>query len=332
MKGQRGNPGLKGRLVEKSIEAYILALETVNRLSIQYRIETFCYLICNAWELLLKAKIVTDAGETSTIYYKKQPGKPRRSLSLRDCLNRTIPNQKDPVRRNIERIEELRDESVHLVIGQIPQDVIGLFQASVVNYHLHLGEWFGISLAERVPVGMMSIVYDMSPERHDLSDKRLRRKLGRDAADFLSGYCAELKEEFDQLQRPAEFSVGIEYRLVVNKKPDNADLDLSSGPTGVTPTQIVEVAKDPSTSHPFRETELIERLKATIPELEINNYDIRCVNKVHKIKTRPEYFYQGKVKGSPGQYSQSLADWIVKQHNQNEGFFHNARAKAKESA
>jgi len=49
MKGQRGNPGLKGRLVDKGVEAYILALETINRLSIQYRVETFCYLLCNGY-------------------------------------------------------------------------------------------------------------------------------------------------------------------------------------------------------------------------------------------------------------------------------------------
>ena len=67
MKGRRGNPGLKGRLVDKSVEAYILALETINRISIQYRIETFCYLMCNAWELLLKAKIIEDTRKTNSI-------------------------------------------------------------------------------------------------------------------------------------------------------------------------------------------------------------------------------------------------------------------------
>ena len=54
---------LKARLVDKSIEAYVLALETINRLSIQYRLESFCYLFCNAWELLLKAKILDDEGD-----------------------------------------------------------------------------------------------------------------------------------------------------------------------------------------------------------------------------------------------------------------------------
>jgi hypothetical protein len=40
MKGHRGNPGLKGCLVDKSVEAYILALKTINRLSVHYRVGT----------------------------------------------------------------------------------------------------------------------------------------------------------------------------------------------------------------------------------------------------------------------------------------------------
>ncbi len=85
MKGLRGNPGLKGKLLENSIEAYILALETINRLSIKYRMETFTYLICNAWELMLKAKIIQDAGNRRAIYYKKKRNEPLRSLALPDC-------------------------------------------------------------------------------------------------------------------------------------------------------------------------------------------------------------------------------------------------------
>jgi len=60
VKSKRGNPGLKGRLLDKSIEAYILSLEIIHQLSVKYRVETFVYLICNAWELLLKAKIIED--------------------------------------------------------------------------------------------------------------------------------------------------------------------------------------------------------------------------------------------------------------------------------
>ncbi len=165
MKGMRGNPGLKGRLLENSIDAYVLALETINRLSIKYRVETFAYLICNAWELMLKAKIIQDTGDKKSIYYKKKRGEPRRSLALGDCLKRVFQNQNDPTRRNVEFVADLRDEATHLVISQVPKDVLALFQACVLNYHRRLGEWWGISLSNRVPVGMMTIIYDLSPDQ-----------------------------------------------------------------------------------------------------------------------------------------------------------------------
>ena len=128
---------LKGRLLDKSLEAYVLALETINRLTIQYRLESFCYLFCNAWELLLKAKILDGNVDQEDIYYKTPIGKPKRTLSLRDCIKRILPNAKDPMRRNIERIEELRDESVHLVIGQIPTDIMCLFAGGCYQLPSH---------------------------------------------------------------------------------------------------------------------------------------------------------------------------------------------------
>jgi hypothetical protein len=329
MKGQRGNPGFKGRLVDKSIEAYILALETINRLSIQYRLEAFCYLICNAWELLLKAKVLEDTGKQKSIYYKKKRGLPKRSLSLRDCLKKIFPNGDHPERLNIEHIANLRDETVHLIFSQIPREVLCLFQASVINYHNRLNEWFGISLSERVPVGMMSLVYDLRPEQCDLTDKRLRRKLGRDAATFLSSYCSRIKQEFDRLQRPAQFSIGIEYRLVLTKNQTDADIVLSTGTGNSLSTQIIEVPKDSSKSHPFRQKEVIEQMKARVEGLQINPYDIQCVSKVHNIRKRPEYFYKGKIKGSPTQYSQSFIDWLSQQYGKDSDFFSKARMKVK---
>lgn len=317
---------LKQGLIKKSVEAYVLALETINRLSIQYRLEAFCYLICNAWELLLKAKIIEDDGSEDVIYSKRQSeNQRRRSLSLEACLKKVKPNPKDPVRRNIERIIDLRNESTHLVISEIPSELMMLFQAGVVNYHKHLNEWFGESLSDKFPIGMMSIVYDLNRGKVDLTDNRLRRKLGKDAAAFLTRYCGELKDEFDSLQRPAEFSIGLEYSFVLTKNPGEADIELSPGAKGNSPTQVVQVPKDPGASHPFRQKEVLERLKSKISNAEINRYDLRCVNAVYKIKSRPEYFYQGKVKGSPSQYSQAFVEWLVRQYEKKSDFFVKAR-------
>ncbi len=329
MKGHRGNPGLKGRLVDKSVDAYVLALETINRISIQYRLEAFCYLLCNAWELLLKAKILQDTGDKNAIFYRAQKGKPKKSLTLRESLIRVYQTESDPERRNIERIAELRDEAVHLVFSGIPRDALCLFQAGVLNYHRRLDEWFHVSLSDRVHVGMMSIVYDMQPQHSDLSDKQLRRELGKDAADYLTRFCAEIRQEFDQLQRPAEFSIGIEYRLVLTDKPQEADIVLSKGVSGKETTRFIEVPKDPSKSHPLRQKEVLEQVNSLLGGLLITSYDLQCVIKVHGIKLRSEYFYKGKVKGSPSQYSLAYVKWLIKQFQNDPAFFQKARSTVK---
>ena len=62
-------------------------------------------------------------------------------------------------------------------------------------------------------------------------------------------------------------------------------------------------------------------MKTAVPELTFNQHDIQCVNKAYDIKKRSEYFYQGKVKGSPGQYSQVFVDWLMQQHQKDGQFF-----------
>ena len=320
---------LKQRLVDKSIEAYALSLETINRVTIQYRIETFCFLICNAWELLLKAKVIADAGNEDVIYSnRKTRNNARISLSLHDCLKKVKPKENDPVRRNIERIIELRDESTHLVISRIPHELMMLSQVCVINYHKHLNEWFGESLSDRFPVGMMSLVYDLSPEQSDLTNARLRRSLGKDAVEFLDRYCAALRDELESHQGSPEFSIGIDYRVVLTNKPGEADIDLSMGPGGV-PTRIVQSLKDPGKTHPLRQKEVIEKLRATFPR--INQYDIQSVIETHKIKSKSEYFYQGSVSGSPSQYSQAFVSWLIEQYKRDPQFFTKARARRKAS-
>ena len=43
------------RLLEKSKEAFILALELYNRPTLKYHAESCSIFLCNAWELMLKA-------------------------------------------------------------------------------------------------------------------------------------------------------------------------------------------------------------------------------------------------------------------------------------
>ncbi len=322
---RRGNPGTKGKLLAKSVEAYLLALETINRLTITYRVETFCALLCNSWELVLKAKILEDVGNKDAIYYPRAEGRARRSLSLSTCVSRVFPDARDSTRRNIECVEELRDAAVHLFISEVPKDVLGLLQASVLNYYRCLSDWFGVALADRIPVGMMSIVFDVSPERLDLSNGVMRRRLGKDAADYLVSLSNTLQAEHAALGGVPEFSVEIRYGLSIQKRPEGAAVIAIVDAAG-TPSTILPMSRDPSEEYPYRQKELIEVLNAALrPARPITSGDVQAVVATERVKRRAEWFYQGKVKGSPGQYSHRFAAWFEDVYRRNPTFLAKAR-------
>jgi Protein of unknown function (DUF3644) len=59
-------------LVEKSRAACVAAVETYNRASAPYREENFAVLMINAWELLLKARVIKEnGGKVSSVYARE---------------------------------------------------------------------------------------------------------------------------------------------------------------------------------------------------------------------------------------------------------------------
>ena len=315
---------LAAKLVEKSLDAFVMALETINRLSVRYRLEAFCFLICNSWELLLKARIASQANDARAIYYDE-----RRTHDLRMCL-RKVFSEKDPVRRNVELVATLRDEATHLVISEVPREVMGMFQACVLNYYKLAREWFKVDLSARVSVGMMTIVYDFDPAQSDAAAVILKGSLGRVEAEFLSRFCADLHKEFDELGKPPELMIDIAYRLVLTKSPGDADISLTAGPDGVM-TRIVEVPKDPGKTHPYRQKDAIEEINRVlaargcsptrpVPAFLLRRYkyprvihegDFQRMCRAHEVRKRPEFFYRGSIHGSPSQYSRAFVDWFL---------------------
>lgn len=64
------------RMIDKSQEAFIMALEIFNKPTIRYRVEGFAFFICNAWELILKAELVKRGGENNIYYKDNKSGEP----------------------------------------------------------------------------------------------------------------------------------------------------------------------------------------------------------------------------------------------------------------
>ena len=141
-------------LTNKSIEAFLLAIEIFNKPTIQYRVEGFGFFICNAWELMLKAYLIKIKGENS-IYYKD---KPDRSIRFESCLRQIMTNENDPIRKNLEKIIELRNTSTHFILKEYEELYVPLFQASVINYSNKIKEYLNEDIGEHIPYGFLTLM------------------------------------------------------------------------------------------------------------------------------------------------------------------------------
>jgi hypothetical protein len=320
--------GFKRQLVDNSVDAYVLSLETINRLTVNYRIPSFCILLCNAWELLLKARIV-DTKNRSAIYHPKKRGEKRTTLSGKKCAEKVFPNDRDPVRKNLEAVIDLRDQSAHLVIANLPSDILELLQSCVLNYHNSLNRWFGISLSDRVPLGMMAFLYELAPLQRDIAV--LRKQLGADELKYLAEFQARIGRESKELGYPGEFVARVEHRVVLVNSKGKADFALGKGESEDT-LGVVYTAKDPAKTHPLRTMKIVEYINArTNLERDFNTYCFRSVCHEWNVPKHSEWFYRSELDGSSPQYSHALADRIIDKINADPNFVERCRAKFRAS-
>lgn len=143
------------KLADKSLHAAISAIEIYNKPDFKYREESFCILMVNAWELLLKAKIIQANGEDEASIHQRD--KEEKVVYSRSGTPRTITIgeaitavQLEPVLKDhLFALMELRDNAVHLM-NESPMLKVKLLEvgtASLRNYLESAKEWFNMDLS-----------------------------------------------------------------------------------------------------------------------------------------------------------------------------------------
>ena len=157
-------------LLEKSLQAAIAAIEIYNKPDFRYREESFAVLICNSWELLLKAKSLLDNKEDfgvivvtrtekndSTGEVKSVPRTNRSGNELtvglgylaHGFLETKIDGFSKECLCNIQLLIELRDNCIHLVSTDmaLSERVLAIGTAAVKNYMSLAKRWFGVDFS-----------------------------------------------------------------------------------------------------------------------------------------------------------------------------------------
>lgn len=148
-------PTLSKRMARAAIAALLAAVEIYNKPTVNYREQTFAMLIINAWEVLLKARIVQQ--NDNNLSSIKDKDRADFTMSLSNVLSKVdIPAD---VRRNIEALNSVRNEAVHM--GIVPQDlqsiIFSIGTSGVQNFINFVSEWFSepVPISYLLPVGFI---------------------------------------------------------------------------------------------------------------------------------------------------------------------------------
>ena len=231
---------LKERLIDKSIEAFILGLEIYNKPTIKYRIEGFSFFICNAWELMLKAEMIN---REINIYYS---GSSSRTKSLEVCIRSIYTDVHTRIRLNLEKIVELRNLSTHFITEDYEIKYAPLFQACVLNFVNELQRFHNIDITKYIAQNFLTINVSYDP----LTNEEIKMKYPPEIAEKFIQKANEI-DVLTETYNSEKFAINIKQNLYITKKKKEADFTVSIGNDSKNRVAIIKELKDPSNTHKY---------------------------------------------------------------------------------
>jgi hypothetical protein len=302
---------LSKRLVDKSIEAFIMGLEIYNKPTIRYRIEGegFSFFICNAWELMLKAELLN---RNIKIYYQD---KPDRTISLEKAVKTVYPDENTRIRLNLIKIIDLRNIRTHYIIEDYEVKYAPLFQAYVLNFISEMSKFHNKDVTEYIAQNFLTISANYEP----LTNEEIKLKYPPEIAEKFIKQANEIEVLSDEYNSD-KFAINIRQNLYITKKKDEADFIVRINKSAENEVSIVKELKDPSDTHKYSFSNVVtvvqERLKKQQIKLGydkgFNSYVLTLVIDFYNVKTEPKYAYK-HVLGTSSHftYSQQFIDFIV---------------------
>jgi len=288
-------------LLEKSEEAYLLALEIINKPTIKYRTEGFCFFICNAWELLLKAFIIKRENNVNAINFKRNPNQ---TLGLQECMENVFTSTTDYTKANLNYIREIRNKSTHSFLPEYDFKFSPVFQRCVSNYNNFFNKHFSdYPLNNQITAFVaLSNLPDAKHSTLALNPKNL----------------LQLKMLGDKISADAnEDSITQTIKLVSTKKHKEADVQFAINNEASESAHLIKVPKDVNITHPYSATEAVKKIRETLSlsfgaEYKFTMNTFTTIVRDKGIRDNQEYCYElmyGKSKLK--KYSEKLIEYMV---------------------
>ena len=236
--------------------------------------------LCNAWELLLKAFLISKAKNINIINYRDDYN---RTIGLDECIEKVFTSTTDKVKNNILYIKSIRNKATHLILPEYDYALAPAFQRCLTNYNNFFKKQFShYNLNEKIT----PYVALVNPGENKLS----MSPLILNPVNLLV---------FDKLKNELEIDESLvqTLKLVSVKKESDADIKYTITKNAKEKAKIINVPKDIEKTHPYTTKQIIKKICETL-ELSLGSNHgftsskFQDICKRKKIKTNQDYCYQ----------------------------------------
>ena len=318
---------LANRLIEKSTEAFIMGLEIYNKPTIKYRIEGFSFFICNAWELMLKAKLLKEG---KSIYFKGTD----RTILLETAIQKIYTDNKQPLRLNLERIIKLRNTSTHFITEEYEGIYAPFFQSCVLNFSEQMKKIHNIDITNYISQNFLTLSVNINV----LANEEIRGKYSKEMAEKLITNKNEI--EFLMSNNTSnDLYIPIRHEFIQVKDRKKADFTYAVADDSDEKAKIITKFQNPNDKYRLTRKNVIDSVnkqiqtknitfnyKTTKGSVEFNDYTLNLIMGFYKLKNNEKYCFEF---GITRRYSQQLVDFCVEAIKSNPNIIEDLRIKNK---
>jgi hypothetical protein len=278
-------------LIDKAVQSALSAMELYNKPSYLYREESFAILMTNAWELLLKAKILENNNHNLTCLYiidknqKSKNGKPvykenksgtKKTIGITQAIKKVaLPSG---LQAQLETLIEIRNNSIHFYNDSklFEQKLLEVGTATLKSFVEMLGEWFNFSLKKH-KLFLIPLAFDI-PEFFDAN--AIAKET--DSHKKLLKYILE-QEKQQEKNIDVKHNISLNVDICFSKKITGLACH-STAKDGVG-IQVNYSNEDFKKKYPWEYKELIKRLKNNYSDFKQNskfNEQMKILNKNEK--------------------------------------------------
>lgn len=268
-------------LLDRAISAMLAAIETYNKPTFPYRVETFSILAINAWELLLKSKWLADHKNKSSSLYvyevrdKKDGGKSLKKYIKTTRSGNPFTHSMDYIARklidnksldqeawdNLQIVLELRDCSIHFY-SHSPAMRVRLQEvgaACAKNFATAIRIWFSRDLTEfelhLMPLALIDLPTSVEGMIFNAEEK-----------NFIK-FLEQIDSRPLDPNAPYSITVNIDVKFTRSKSKDALATTITNDPNAAAIRMTEENVRE---KYPWDYTRLTDECKKKIPNFKID--------------------------------------------------------------